>query len=335
MSHAFGFAVQLVASIVLTQESSTAAGFVGLPELASIAILLVGGANRTESAHAAEETWFSMFPNRLHVTDESPDPVKLGASLAAVTLNVFEGIPADEKSLLSAFLHTKHPFWKQRSWSGDGKKNHMNRRHNAGWQIAQAKYLLGLQALVLRFPAAEWYFVADSDTFVFPRRLIRGLLRPYEGRKRSIALGFVMKFESRRHKVILGGSGTAISAAAIAALSLQTCIDRQVSDIKWNKLPSDWRLSGCLEEAGVEIKSADFMYMVNDRFDCTPHGPDGCEKFYGRQHRRRTECPYTLHYMAPDAIRNVFYRGGVGVAKGVVCLPDKVGICNCTQSIRR
>ena len=42
-----------------------------------------------------------------------------------------------------------------------------------------------------RFPDADWYFVADSDTFVFPRRLQRDLLAQvtFPAQKRAVALG--------------------------------------------------------------------------------------------------------------------------------------------------
>jgi len=291
-----------------------------LPELDHIAVVMIGGGNRSDGAIAADATWLSMFRNRLYVTDRDPNASMIGSSLAANTVNVFAGY-ATEDEQIDRYIHPKHPFLKHR-----GHQRPQN-THTTGWHLAQPRFLLGLQELVRRYPSASWYFIADSDTFVFPRRLSRGLLSTYAPHEQAVALGTL--WSQRRggpEKVsaLLGGSGTAISAAAIAQMNLTECVLRQDADIYWNRLASDWRISECLrmnEASPVSIENADFMFMFNTNFNCAPLGPANCAPFYGRVHKRRTDCPYTYHYMDAEAVRNEFEKNILN--SGKVCIPQR------------
>ena len=295
----------------------------GLAELDTIAVVVIGGANRTEYAKAAHDTWLKMFSKRMYVTDvDQADD--LGPELADITVNVFEGYVTEDEQV-AKFIHPKNPFLKHRGRQRKGNT------HGTGWQLAQPRYLLGLNALVERYPDAEWYFVADSDTFVFPRRLMRGLLKQYPPRERSLALGarWERRAGPKMEVCTFGGAGTAISAAAVSAADIPECVRLQDEDPHWNKLGSDWRVAKCLTRKDVEIKAADFMWMVTNIFDCGAHGPEDCDPFYRRIHRTQTECPLTLHYMAPAATRSVFAE----TPSDTVSLPDDHGNCNCGPAL--
>ena len=255
----------------------------------------------------------------MYVTDVD-QAEELGPELAEITVNVFEGY-ATEDEQVGKFIHPKNPFLKHRGRQRKGNT------HGTGWHLAQPRYLLGLDALVKRYPDAEWYFVADSDTFVFPRRLMRGLLKQYPPLERPLALGARWERRVGQNKEVctFGGAGTAISAAAIKAADIPECVRLQDEDPHWNKIGSDWRVAKCLTRNEVEIKAADFMWMVTNKFDCGAHGPEDCDPFYRRIHRTQTKCPLTLHYMAPEATRAVFAE----TPSDTVCLPDDHGNCNC------
>merc|ERR1712224_460067 len=97
----------------------------------------------------------------------------------------------------------------------------------------------GLEALAAQFPTAKWYFVADSDTFVYPRRLARGLLQGHAPEKDAVGLGTLwmqrMGPENSMQPCLLGGSGAVLSAHAIRQMNLSECVRKQSSILRWNK----------------------------------------------------------------------------------------------------
>jgi hypothetical protein len=296
------------------------------PVFENVAVVIVGGTNRTQYARAAHETWLQMFPNRLYVTDtDEPDEFTI-PELAAYTHNVFTGVTTIEDQI-ATYIHAKNPF---RRHMGEPNIKKNGNKHNVGWHLAQPRYLLGLQELVKRFPSADWYLVADSDTYVFPQRLYYGLLNQYPAQERALALGAEwVKANGGKAKesMLLGGAGTAISAAAIKQVNISECIWKQNDLIQWNKVGADWRLAKCLGSGDVELKAADFMWMVNQNFTCGEHGPTDCTSFYTRIHRTQTKCSYTLHYMAPSDSHQVYDA----TERGEVCLPDGEGQCHCSD----
>lgn len=296
-----------------------------LPELDDMAVVIVGGANRTEWATAAYDSWLSMFSKKLHVTDVDPDPAAMGRGLASISINVFEQTPTEE-SQIKAFIHPKNPFLRH---IGRQKKGNT---HNLGWHLAQPRYLLGLEALAERYPTAKWYLIADSDTFMYPRRIARGLLQSHNPDNEAVGLGTVWKQRlgagNSMQPCLLGGSGAIVSAAAIRQMNMSDCVRKQSSILRWNKLASDWRLAECMRDGEVEIKAAEFMFMVNDHFNCEPHGPSGCDNFYSRIHRTRTACPYTYHYMDPATVATVFEETILSIPTTQVSLPGDDGKCN-------
>jgi hypothetical protein len=84
---------------------------------------------------------------------------------------------------------------------------------------------------------------------------------------------------------MLGGSGVAISAAAVSAVDLHFCAREQSTNVNWNRVGGDWRLSLCLESAKIQMIDAHFMLMVDEKFTCGTTGPKGCFQRYTRQYR--------------------------------------------------
>lgn len=300
-----------------------------LSELDDIAVVLIGGEQRLDWALAAQSTWLSMFSKTLYVTSTDPDESVMGKELAAITLNVFKDTPTQDDQI-EKFIHPSNPFLRH---IGRQKKSNT---HDLGWHLAQPRYLLGLQALVQRFPTAKWYFIADSDTFVFPRRFARGLLRNHNPDSEAIGLGtrWMQRIGpgNTMQACLLGGAGAVLSTAAIQQMNISECVRKQDSILRWNKLASDWRLAECMRDGDVEISAAEFMLMVNDQFTCEPHGPSDCGNFYARIHRTRTACPYTYHYMAPSNMTSIFNTQVKTVSDDQVCLPLSDGKCECKPS---
>lgn len=299
-------------------------------ELAKTAVLMVGGANRTEFAVAAESTWFGAYSQRLYATDTDPEPNTLGSSLASHTVNVFAGSPSVQ-SQVNRFSHPKSPFF---SKLAKGQAH-----HSLAWELAQHKYLLGLVALVRTYPKADWYGIFDSDSFVYPLRLHRALETipgGFDPRFDRAAFGARLHHGMRavgREVLLMGGAGVMLSAAAVAKMNISECVELQRSLLAWNKMASDWRLSACLSKSQIESRHLEFMWMVDSNMTCGEHGPSGCwENYYNRHHNIPTTCPLTLHYMSPEQMRSSWV--GVSTNK-TVCVPDvhaeePVGRCSCS-----
>ena len=90
----------------------------------------------------------------------------------------------------------------------------------------------------------------------------------------------------------MGGAGTVISNAAMRKMNISGCVERQetgrlerdtkkewtlgaccgpnqcpcvfLPDLAWNRVASDWRLSLCLEQAGIELNNVLAMYQGGD-----------------------------------------------------------------------
>jgi hypothetical protein len=311
------------------ESSSRSRSHSGLPELDNVAVVIVGGINRTEFAQACDETWLSQISQRLYVTDGDQPVSELGGALATYTVNVFADYPTTQMQL-EHFLLKKHPFRKRGS-----RPQKIGNTHGIGWQLGQPRYLLGLEKLVSLYPDAEWYIVADSDTFMYPRRLSHGVLANYSGYNQEIAFGAEMIDQNGGKPalhMLLGGSGIVISAAAIRRMNISECAIKQNTDIEWNKLPADWRVSKCLTSHNIKLQNVDYMWMVTKDWTCGAHGPQGCASFYTRVHRdQHTDCPLTLHYMGPDAMREAFAKSEERHGDVCVPVPESQGLCNCSK----
>ena len=302
------------------------------PLLDGIAVAVVGGANRSDELGASFETWTSVFRHRLFITDEDPEPARLGHGLSATAVNVFAGVPADQQ--LEVTVHKRAEFWR---WYKQGKPPPLG-THSAGWFVSQAKVILGLIALRERHPNADWYVLADSDTHMFPYRLAwaLGLLGGHRNASIPLAFGRTYRVSTSDDatNMLLGGAGVVLSRAAMDLLDLETCSRLQIEDKSWNEMASDWRLGFCMKESRLERANVWHLYQSNEHLRCdSAHGPDRHSCNWGMlYHGRVSECPLSLHYVPSDRKRELF---AASTATAEVCIPaDNTAEANCTCAPR-
>mmetsp|Transcript_14276 Transcript_14276/g.50115 ORF Transcript_14276/g.50115 Transcript_14276/m.50115 type:complete len:701 (+) Transcript_14276:88-2190(+) len=131
-----------------------------------------------------------------------------------------------------------------------------------GWWCGQRNYLVGLQQLVVQFPKAKFYFLANSDTLVFREslaeltdRLDSAVLQP----KEDIYIGHrSRKRVGGASHLISSGGGVLIRGTTLRNLSLsgnlQTCVDASVRG-SWCWHTLDWMIAECLFQFGVVARS--------------------------------------------------------------------------------
>jgi hypothetical protein len=289
------------------------------PRLDGLAVLVVGGRNRTDEMEMAFLTWTSVFKHRLFVTDEEP---RAGSAYGSHAENLFPGLT--EEGMLAEVLAPGRTLEQAR---GHGEAA----THDAGWYISQAKVLRGLDRLVKRYPDASWYVIADSDTFVHPFRLVQalGLLGGRGDPEVPVAFG-----KAKRTKIggangnpasinmLLGGAGVVLSRGAIAAVGLDGCLDREKKDATWAEAPSDHRLGLCLQKVSVKRVNVYHMYQSNEKLTCTHEHGDGGRAAgcaWGAIYSHRfSPCALTLHYQSP---RQMATRFRELIANTTVCTP--------------
>ena len=288
--------------------------------LDGIAVLVVGGRNRTDEMEMAFLTWTSVFKNRLFVTDEDP---RSGSHFYTHAENMFPGL--SEADMLQEVLAPGRTLAEAR---GHGEAA----AHDSGWYISQAKVLRGLDRVVKRYPDAAWYVIADSDTFIHPYRLVHalGLLSGRDGGPDvPIAYG-----KAKRVKVggangnpasinmLLGGAGVVLSRGAIATMELEGCLKRERMDVTWAEAPSDHRLGLCLQQAKVKRSNVYHMYQSNEKLTCTHEHGDGGRAAgcaWGAIYSHNfSPCALTLHYQSP---RQMAARFSELMTNSTVCIP--------------
>ena len=139
-------------------------------------------------------------------------------------------------------------------------------RARSGWHLGQPKYLLALKAAREQFPDAKWYLLADSDTLVFPHRLLATLRLMTFDYTHPLGVGAIFKVKDAalpQFSMFLGGAGILASAGALSAMDLDMCIASQRNDLAWSSVPADWRVGLCMQLGGVQKIQADYMYQSN------------------------------------------------------------------------
>jgi hypothetical protein len=306
--------------------------------LSKVALVVIGGRNRTKNLQAAFDTWTTVFTQRLFLTDADPTESNVSGALASHMVNVYSQYKSEWEALASV-AHPDHPIFHpelrtinhdQNSHQSAVGREMWASAHGIGWHLSQPKYLLGLQELKKRFPQAQWYglcdfvhsvciarnrpsfevfsreqvncrgpadvlnplasyhfevhrscgvvwcgvyvycflaphlryVVADSDTLLFPRRLLvttRLLTLPaneplYMGSIQTTSLN------DRKLKFPLGGAGIVISKGAVDAMDIDECVRLQKADLGWSTYPADWRVGLCLDRANVP--HLDPLYVI-------------------------------------------------------------------------
>lgn len=141
----------------------------------------------------------------------------------------------------------------------------------SNWHIAQTKYLLGMDVAKRRFPGAKWFLVVDSDTLVFPERLLAHTRLPARNASVPVAFGATYRVKEKslpKFTYLLGGAGIVISAGAMARMDLTKCITMQSKKLVWSEAPADWKLGLCLRSANVPLEKNHYMYQSNGQLVC-------------------------------------------------------------------
>jgi hypothetical protein len=256
--------------------------------LGKIAVLVVGGQNRTANLRAAYDSWTQPFQWRMFLTDADPALANVSTDMQGMMHNVYSK-HATERDALAAHAHPDHPIFKFLDRpAGDREAAHpfnaadssttrelYSEAHGIGWHLSQPKYLLGLQAMRTKFPNADWYLLADSDTLMFPRRLALHTRLLAHNASEAVYLGAIqttrMENPDRSLRFPLGGAGIIISRGAMASINVSECVERQRTDLQWSTAPADWRVGLCME-LGDNVKRMDplYLYQSNENFDCLP-----------------------------------------------------------------
>lgn len=302
-----------------------------------IAVVVVGGIGRQEHLAAAYSSWTSVFKNRILVTDALPTKHAGPPGMHDVLVNVYAGF-ASEADALREHTHPDHPIRKYLDHPEElANRKHFENgmdaatrelfssKHTLGWHLGQGKYLLGMELAQAKFPEAKWYIIADSDTMVFPERLVAGL--HLEGRSSKVPVAIGAVYGAAKSELLpkftsfLGGAGVVVNQAAMTKMNLSTCVAEQVSNLGWSTAPADWRMGLCLNKYNVRKSNEKYMYQGNEQLNCLPHGGTPQECAWGGHYGNvMSDCPLTLHYQTPEHMQALFAARS-SRDKGGVCVP--------------
>jgi len=122
------------------------------------------------------------------------------------------------------------------------------------WWCAQRYYMEALERLTIQHPSANWYFLADADTVVFPH-VLQSMMRLldlvlvdtedlYMGHGRDLAIG----------RFIMSGGGVLLRGRTLRRLAgsrkLRDCGRRHLNGT-WCWRHLDWVIADCLREVDI------------------------------------------------------------------------------------
>eukprot|EP00747_Dinoflagellata_sp_TGD_P141254 gnl/TRDRNA2_/TRDRNA2_176103_c0_seq27.p1 gnl/TRDRNA2_/TRDRNA2_176103_c0~~gnl/TRDRNA2_/TRDRNA2_176103_c0_seq27.p1 ORF type:complete len:335 (+),score=16.12 gnl/TRDRNA2_/TRDRNA2_176103_c0_seq27:27-1007(+) len=130
------------------------------------------------------------------------------------------------------------------------------------WWCAQRHYLNGLAQLVAQFPQSDYYFLADTDTVVFRKRLrsmLLALSRNASKPRDDIFMGHAWTLPGefgtgKDLKFVMTGGGVLLSGNALRRLNntgkLDECSEQSLYGAHcWYHY--DWALTTCLSSVGI------------------------------------------------------------------------------------
>lgn len=308
-----------------------------------IVVGVIGGRNRSDQLAAAHATWTTPFQNRMFFTDED---VPANLAYGAESVNLFPGM-TEEQMVRSVLVGNRS--YAQASAHGEAKS------HDRGWYISQSKLLLGLSRMVRHHPDAQWFVLADSDTYISSYRLMSGL-GLLGGRDADVPMALgrgnrvkvptaedlrnppdmsnktLVKAATKRAmsiNMLLGGAGIVLSRGAVKAMGLGGCLESQKTDITWAESPSDWRLGLCLQREKIPRVTVWHMYQGNEDLTCGYGGAKrlGCAWHTVYRHTF-SPCALTWHYQSPEQMAKHF---AASEASDKVCQPaGNFATTNCT-----
>ena len=302
----------------------------------SIAVVVVGGRERADHLAAAYTSWTSVFKNRIFITDAPAKDHGGPRGMSKILTNVYAWHASDADAL-KAHTHPDHPIREYLDHPEDlanvWNKNMdsvtrelFNPDHSISWHLGQPKYLLGLAEAYQTYPDAKWYVIADSDTIMFPERLVAGLHLFGRNDEKAVAIGATtraVKSEALpKFTSYLGGAGVVINQAAMQKMNISDCVAQQVGDLGWSTAPADWRLGLCFKRYKVRAEDQKYMYQSNEELNCKPHSPLKTCSWAGRYGRTMSDCPLSLHYQTPEHMEELFAARSTK-DQGGVCIPSK------------
>eukprot|EP00039_Didymoeca_costata_P011651 m.164689 g.164689 ORF g.164689 m.164689 type:complete len:484 (-) comp15242_c0_seq14:1339-2790(-) len=304
-------------------------------ELDSIAVVVIGGLGRADYLESQFFSWTSLFKNRIFVTDAPWDSHNITKELKPFLRNVYNGYGSDREAFMDQ-THKDHPALLQltdpdeferrrhqdKSTRTAAENEAFARLHDFNWHLGQPKYLLGMKQALWDFPDAKWYLIVDSDTVVFPERLVSALHLLRRSPDIPIAFGatYHVKSPSLPHFTsLLGGAGLVISRGGMHKMNISNCISLQTSDLAWNTAPADWRMALCLSKYNIPKVGSQYMYQSNEMLNCLPNGGSIREcAWAGYYSQTMSNCPLTLHYQTSGKINAYFSR----MDEEFVCIPS-------------
>lgn len=142
------------------------------------------------------------------------------------------------------------------------------------WWCAQRSYMEGLQRLVEMMPNADWYFLADADTVVFPHILLSvlGHLEQALEEHDDLYMGHASDLGYGRY--VMSGGGVVLRGQTLRRLQavLPECSDMQLDEWCYHHL--DWVVASCLRKIGVLARGhLGFQQNVGSCIRCCENPP--------------------------------------------------------------
>ena len=187
---------------------------------------------------------------------------------------------------------------------------------------------------------ARYLVVADSDTIIFPERIIASLRLHGRDAQKPVVYGntYHVRAPTLPHFTsLLGGAGIILSKGAREAINIDDCVAKQVEDLAWSTAPADWRIGLCYNRKTVTKYHAQYMYQSNEQLNCLPNGGGLRDCAWGGHYdQTMSDCPLSLHYQTPKHMKELF-AGRTSKDGGGVCVPASswrqfTSKCDCVTS---
>ena len=234
-----------------------------------------------ELVRAVLDGWGRDFPHKLiyvmgDVNSSSvPDP-----EVRELTRDGFAGVNIDDITLEVSVGHEEKPI---------------------NWKLAQHLFIQVSKSLMLEFPDAEFYILADADTTLRPHCL-RGMLSFFSADRYPVALGDLRPpAESKKGLTLMGGAGNIWNRGAAQAIDIDYCLKQTMVGGQWQGYNSDRRLPLCFTHFNVPIVPVLGMYQLTfaSMFKSVAR-----DVWYPEFERH--QCTISMHRLEPEAMKEVY-----------------------------
>lgn len=168
-----------------------------------------------------------------------------------------------------------------------------------GWWCAQRHYWDGLARLMNEFPDKDYYFLADSDTLVFPEVLdsmMTLLENDVLSKDEDLYMGDVHCYLEPCHGTscncknpfVASGGGVLVRGKTMRKLQasghLGSCATKAFKEWCWHHL--DWAINECMSEMGVQARFHKSFQQFSGPWQC-PKGAVACHPVKTQNQRER------------------------------------------------